>query len=689
MKRTRTTCVAVLAGVAGTGIGVAHAVDVVSFGPGIAGKSRPTVVVQTREFNRATPAGSVIGIVTTWDTGASRLMIKEPVRRVRDLGMVNNRVTGIQIAGVSAMRADAFNEDIFVEKRHANLNAAETGLAGGVEGTARVFSNAQMDAVGCDVMFNSEKGIISIVDARRGRIKLINPDAANPQRSLIGSELLLFNGYNEDGTTNNRPFTTFDDAAQFPGRKITVTPTMLQYGGNPQRPVVTGSLVGRGVRGALRIIENKKGLWDTGAPTSMISRDLLHLGAGDAPEGKIKPKKYKAGAGRGNDRVILEEVRIPAGGDTLIFRDVQFVVGNRDAACPYRIGMNVLDRFAWLIDLHTDINIEGDNRSYQLKYIEIPVGDLPASKKVEVAGTIGQTAVVGWTDENGAPLLDGDLVPQVSAGPIAFAVPLLPPHGLRRFDAPKGAAGFAAQLFAGPRGVVQLKVGAGKEIESYTALDKEEGVEPSIIPACKQVAVVWDEVNEMLGGLVFPTLPMLGLDLNRDGRFADSDVAEPTLYMGIDVVEYLAGIPEQFVDRQWFYPMAGEDRPGDLFLIRDGRVYPCENPYDPDPVLGDPLPGVYVSLSPVEIDPLALAGEPLFEAQMMIGDFVAAAVGQLGVSTFCIADFNRDGGIDGADIEAFFNAWTEGDPMADVNGDGGIDGSDVQEFILQWENGSC
>ncbi|MBL9001284.1 MAG: immunoglobulin domain-containing protein [Phycisphaerae bacterium] len=55
----------------------------------------------------------------------------------------------------------------------------------------------------------------------------------------------------------------------------------------------------------------------------------------------------------------------------------------------------------------------------------------------------------------------------------------------------------------------------------------------------------------------------------------------------------------------------------------------------------------------------------------------------------CPADFNQDGGIDGADVDAFFAAWEAGDFAADVNGDGGIDGADVDTFFFYWENGGC
>jgi hypothetical protein len=55
----------------------------------------------------------------------------------------------------------------------------------------------------------------------------------------------------------------------------------------------------------------------------------------------------------------------------------------------------------------------------------------------------------------------------------------------------------------------------------------------------------------------------------------------------------------------------------------------------------------------------------------------------------CIADFNEDGGIDGADVSAFFAAWESGDSSADANRDGGVDGSDTEAFFAAWEAGGC
>lgn len=55
----------------------------------------------------------------------------------------------------------------------------------------------------------------------------------------------------------------------------------------------------------------------------------------------------------------------------------------------------------------------------------------------------------------------------------------------------------------------------------------------------------------------------------------------------------------------------------------------------------------------------------------------------------CVGDYNQDGGIDGADIDAFFTDWESALPGADINMDGGIDGADVEAFFEKWEAGSC
>jgi hypothetical protein len=55
----------------------------------------------------------------------------------------------------------------------------------------------------------------------------------------------------------------------------------------------------------------------------------------------------------------------------------------------------------------------------------------------------------------------------------------------------------------------------------------------------------------------------------------------------------------------------------------------------------------------------------------------------------CPADFDQDGGVTGADVEAFFLAFEAGDPCGDTDLDGGVTGADVEAFFVAFENGGC
>lgn len=85
---------------------------------------------------------------------------------------------------------------------------------------------------------------------------------------------------------------------------------------------------------------------------------------------------------------------------------------------------------------------------------------------------------------------------------------------------------------------------------------------------------------------------------------------------------------------------------GRFFLVSQGALTFCNFIYILTPVRGDPEPCIY-------------------------------------------ADFNEDGGVDGADVEAFFQAWEAAEERADVNRDGGVDGADVEAFFQAWEAGGC
>lgn len=55
----------------------------------------------------------------------------------------------------------------------------------------------------------------------------------------------------------------------------------------------------------------------------------------------------------------------------------------------------------------------------------------------------------------------------------------------------------------------------------------------------------------------------------------------------------------------------------------------------------------------------------------------------------CPADFDNNGGIDGADLASFFFDYEAGEGCADVNNNGGIDGADLAYFFTAYEAGGC
>lgn len=67
----------------------------------------------------------------------------------------------------------------------------------------------------------------------------------------------------------------------------------------------------------------------------------------------------------------------------------------------------------------------------------------------------------------------------------------------------------------------------------------------------------------------------------------------------------------------------------------------------------------------------------------------AAAVTVTPALPYCPADYNQNGGVDGADVEDFVVAWAASDHRADVNEDGGIDGADVETFFMAWQASGC
>ncbi len=70
-----------------------------------------------------------------------------------------------------------------------------------------------------------------------------------------------------------------------------------------------------------------------------------------------------------------------------------------------------------------------------------------------------------------------------------------------------------------------------------------------------------------------------------------------------------------------------------------------------------------------------------------VTDSCGTALSRGAALAVCPGDFNCDGGVDGADVSAFFAVWEAGDPAADLTVDGGVDGADVELFFARWSGG--
>jgi len=108
--------------------------------------------------------------------------------------------------------------------------------------------------------------------------------------------------------------------------------------------------------------------------------------------------------------------------------------------------------------------------------------------------------------------------------------------------------------------------------------------------------------------------------------------------------------------------------------------------------------GLYLTedgnISGTQSDTLSIASASYAEA----GGYYCLVYGGCGTLTSnvailtvqpCPADFNQDGGVDGTDVDVFFEAWTAADSATDIDLSGGVDGADVDAFFLYWSAGGC
>jgi hypothetical protein len=151
-----------------------------------------------------------------------------------------------------------------------------------------------------------------------------------------------------------------------------------------------------------------------------------------------------------------------------------------------------------------------------------------------------------------------------------------------------------------------------------------------------------------------------------------------------------------------------DDDPGSAFVqsrlafpagTLSGRYHLAVTSYNLDPVGSDGLPlwndaPFRSQRSPDGPGAWSIVSDWL-PAGGFAGEYVASLAGLRGAGACttdcppCTADFNGDGGVDGADLQAFFETWEVGSTCGDANGDGGVDGADVERFMRAWEVGGC
>lgn len=84
---------------------------------------------------------------------------------------------------------------------------------------------------------------------------------------------------------------------------------------------------------------------------------------------------------------------------------------------------------------------------------------------------------------------------------------------------------------------------------------------------------------------------------------------------------------------------------------------------------------------------IATAGSDLGEYVCVVRNACGSRISLTMRLESCLGEYNCDGGVDGADVDAFFVDWVNSDPRSDINADGGIDGADVQAFFDRWSAG--
>lgn len=576
VKRVR--CCVIIASALACVTATAHALPIIQTVQGgrLAGITRPEIVVKTMATTPATPPGTDVGIVTTFDTGADHFLLRPTSRAA--LGLANGAGALVNLGGASNLIASTVSEDALTHFDQLRLNPTKSALAKASDATVIVQEHAAFDAVGVDYMVD---GTVALYDPQGQPVKTVTGLGTTGNLELLPAMV--------NGATNPAIAASFASSFAFAA-------DMFAYNGVGPRPTVFGGMKDQ----ANHAVNDVRALWDTGAPTSQIARTLIGTGAG-----QLDLRLSSDGT-----RALVPEVRFVSGENTLIIRNLQVVVGDRPADVPLRIGTNVLDQFRTLVDLHDDPTIAGVDRQFGLQR-EITAYPRSIAKGVNTLDTIGpkgSTVTVNWTDASGAYLLGTDslplessvTLPTQSSGNVSTAsVPVVP-----------NALDAVETIVTRGNDIGQIRIEATRARAAATAAAKEAGQVEPLAGAGRDVADVWDEL--LARGASGITLPVL---FAGNGMVEDFVGLGQALYAAVDLGAFIDALTPDSYYRNWI---------NRSFSIHDGRAYDQGNQL---------LPGFYFGYEPLEFDPLAGAGESIFINRAPAGmqaSISAVALAQIG-----------------------------------------------------------
>lgn len=499
--------------------------EIIIQGGRLRGTTRAQAVVKTKATTPATPPDTKIGIDTTFDLGADRLRLRAATKAA--LGLTDGQAITVDVGGGSNFIGNTITEDTVFRFDQVNLNAGKTRLANGLDASVTV-GDFRFDAFGSDFLVN---GVVGIYDPRAQPVKAVQTSSGVSLGTT--GELALFPAL-VGGQTNPAISEAFN-----PSFKLDLEATA--YGGYGARPTVAGSLTA-----GATTLPGKKALWDTGAPTSQIDRDLIGPGAGklDLP---IK-----------NGRVIIPEVKFACGASTLTIRNLQATVQQRSNDVPLRIGTNVLDYFKMLVDMHDDPNTDGTDRFFGLQRRPVYQGNIHGGK-VSDFGPGGSTINVQWTDASGALLLDANNMVKQETKIVPGGAGV---YDKVEFTAPPDAVDFIQTVTTPAAAKSKLRVEAKRERAAGPSYAKEVGQDDDDIVAGWDLMNIWDKFAEYKGDPNFElTLPDLFVDSDGNGIF---DANDYVLCAAVDLTEYLETVPSDYWNRDWI---------NDEFYFMEGRAY--------------------------------------------------------------------------------------------------------------------